>query len=187
VVRGLNGCAGGRCSTQVEGGFRLPSAEDITPSGDDDTAEPVTAEQRKQVLEDIQHWLNLQQSRASRANESESEAHYALQFAVAWGELLGGAALLIGLWTRLSAVALLLVQAGVLVALGWIGGLSFDAGDGAAYNVAVFVLCLALMAAGAGPLSADAWLGRLGRRVPKASAETAAATGPSAETVPSVA
>jgi uncharacterized membrane protein YphA (DoxX/SURF4 family) len=90
--------------------------------------------------------------RETRGNTApEALGYAALQLAVAWGEVAGGLALLVGWPTRLAALAMLLVQGGaiytVTFARGFVGGYEF--------NVALVAMCLALAFMGGGKLSLD--------------------------------
>jgi len=94
----------------------------------------------------------------------ESLHSAAAQYAVAWGEVLGGAALLLGLFTRLSAVGLIVIQVGAILTVTAARGFSFAAGGGYEFNVALIGMCLALVFLGAGPLSMDRCLQDVRRR-----------------------
>jgi len=88
----------------------------------------------------------------------EAFRHYAVQYMVAWGEVAGGAALLLGLLTRVAAVGLMLIQIGAIYTLTAARGLSFGTiaeGGGIEYNVILMVACLALATMGGGSLSLD--------------------------------
>jgi uncharacterized membrane protein YphA (DoxX/SURF4 family) len=91
-------------------------------------------------------------------NVPESLRYAASQFAVAWGELVGGVALILGCLTRLAALGLIVIQAGAVATVTWGKGFSFLAGGGYEYNLALLAMCLALALEGAGPLSVDACL-----------------------------
>jgi uncharacterized membrane protein YphA (DoxX/SURF4 family) len=86
--------------------------------------------------------------------------YHAVQFAVAWGELLGGVALLLGVMTRLAALGILIIQVGAVVTVTWAYGFSFSQGGGWGYNLAILGMCLALMCLGSGALSLSAVLKR---------------------------
>lgn len=87
------------------------------------------------------------------------------QMAVAWGEMLGGVALLIGLLSRLAAVGLVVIMVGAIVVQ--TGRFDFIyVGEyhrsnpsriptGAEYNFALIVMCLAVVAIGSGTFSID--------------------------------
>jgi putative oxidoreductase len=83
------------------------------------------------------------------------------QLAIAWGELLGAAAVAVGFVTRAAAVVL----AGILAAsvMGVHGGAGFDVrvqGLAFEYTVALLVACLTLALLGSGVLGLDTWLWR---------------------------
>jgi putative oxidoreductase len=86
------------------------------------------------------------------------------QLAVAWGEFLGGIALLVGLLTRLAAVGLIIIQVGAIWLVTAPRGFSFDKGGGYEYNLALVAMCLALLILGAGALSVDELLARQRRK-----------------------
>lgn len=86
------------------------------------------------------------------------------QLAVAWGEFLGGIALLIGLLTRLAAVGLIIIQVGAVCLVTAPRGFSFDKGGGYEYNLALLAMCLALVILGAGVWSVDEMLARQRRQ-----------------------
>jgi putative oxidoreductase len=79
------------------------------------------------------------------------------QMAVAWGELLGGIALLLGAATRIAAVGVLVIQLGAIFTVTYQQGFSFASGGGYEYNLALVAMCLALIVLGSGPLSFDHW------------------------------
>jgi uncharacterized membrane protein YphA (DoxX/SURF4 family) len=80
------------------------------------------------------------------------QAHW-VQLAVAWGEFLGGLALLTGILTRLAAAGLIIIQAGAIVLVTAARGFFFSAGGGYEYNIALIGACLALLVSGPGALS----------------------------------
>jgi putative oxidoreductase len=71
-------------------------------------------------------------------------------------ELLGGAALIIGLLTRLAALGLMFDMLGAIVLVHLAGGYFLPAGY--EYALLLFASCLALVLGGPGSLSADAAL-----------------------------
>jgi putative oxidoreductase len=77
-----------------------------------------------------------------------------LQLAVAWGEFLGGIFLLLGLFTRVAAVGMIVIQAGAIAmvthALGF-----FAQGGGWEYNFLLIAACLAQFVVGGGAWSLD--------------------------------
>jgi putative oxidoreductase len=108
-----------------------------------------------------------------------------LQPVVAWAELLGGAAVLLGLVTRLSAGALACVMLGAVYvvgqARGFLGGQMEGSSSfgylraGAEFPFAMFVQALAVIILGGGTYSVDSWLRR------RRSAGTTTATAPAAQ------
>jgi uncharacterized membrane protein YphA (DoxX/SURF4 family) len=83
-----------------------------------------------------------------------------VQFAVAWGEFLGGVALLVGFLTRLAAVGLILIQIGAVYMVTASRGFSFAAGGGYEYNFALLAMCLAVVISGSGFIAIDRMLHR---------------------------
>ena len=81
----------------------------------------------------------------------------AAQFAVAWGELLGGIALLFGFLTRLAALGLVVIQMGAIDTVTGARGFSFAEGGGYEYNIALLAMCVALLFLGGGTLAVDRW------------------------------
>jgi putative oxidoreductase len=87
-----------------------------------------------------------------------SLAFMGTELAVAWGEFLGGLALVAGLLTRLAALGMIVIQAGAVIlvtaphrfALRG-GGYEYE------FNLALIVMCLSLIFLGAGKWSVD-WL-----------------------------
>jgi uncharacterized membrane protein YphA (DoxX/SURF4 family) len=79
---------------------------------------------------------------------------HAVQLAVAWGELFGGAAMLLGVWTRLASVGLVVIQIGAIALVTGFRGFSFTEG-GYEYNVALVAMCVALILTGSGPWAVD--------------------------------
>lgn len=69
-------------------------------------------------------------------------------------ELLGGAALIIGLLTRLAALGLMFDMLGAIALVHFAGGFFLPAGY--EYALILFATCLALVVGGPGSLSADA-------------------------------
>jgi len=86
------------------------------------------------------------------------------QFAVAWGELIGGIAMLLGFLTRLAALGLIVIQVGAIATLTWFKGFSIEAG-GYEFNLVLVGVCLALLLMGGGILSVDNLL--FGRKPPQ--------------------
>jgi putative oxidoreductase len=109
------------------------------------------------------------------AGPGERETSFKLAaLAVAWGEVLGGVALALGLLVRLVALGMLIIQGTAIYV-----AFSLDAlrtlGGGAEYNYALAGMCLALLFLGAGNISLD----RLRRKARQEAAGTPApAKGP---------
>jgi len=78
----------------------------------------------------------------------------ALQLAVAWGEVLGGAACALGILTRLAALGLAAIMVGAIVTVHGPHGFSLQHG-GYEYNLVLIVVCLSLVLLGAGTISLD--------------------------------
>jgi putative oxidoreductase len=78
----------------------------------------------------------------------------AVQGAVAWGELLGGAACALGLFTRLAALGLAAIMVGAIVTV--TGPLGFSiVNKGFEYNLVLILVCASLILLGPGLLSLD--------------------------------
>lgn len=75
-----------------------------------------------------------------------------LQTLVAWGEFLSGVTILTGFMVELGALAIIIIMIGAIVTVHWKNGFNMMSG-GFEYNFALIMMCLALMATGAGPLS----------------------------------
>jgi uncharacterized membrane protein YphA (DoxX/SURF4 family) len=90
----------------------------------------------------------------ARTSESATEAlqYHAAQLAVAWGELLGGIALLLGFLSRLAAAGLIVIQAGAILTVTWVRGFAVTEG-GYEYNLVLIAACLVLICLGSGPFS----------------------------------
>ncbi len=107
-------------------------------------------EQRDQV-HDVA--IMLQAAYTREAGTIPPGIDYALtQLLVAWGELLCGAALLVGFLTRLAAALMIVVQLGAIFTVTWQRGFSFAAGGGYEYNICLMVMCFALILSGSGTL-----------------------------------
>jgi putative oxidoreductase len=89
---------------------------------------------------------------------------------VAWGEIIGGTALLVGFLTRLAALGIAVIMAGAIwTVTGQFGFIIADRGPeqafrqavvGYEYNVAVLAICLTLMIYGGGAIALDRLLWR---------------------------
>jgi putative oxidoreductase len=87
------------------------------------------------------------------------------QLAVAWGELAGGIALLLGLLTRLAALGMIVIQVGAVVLVTFSRG--FTAAQGSAgyeYNFALIIMSLAVLVLGGSICSVDQMVKRQRRR-----------------------
>jgi putative oxidoreductase len=78
-----------------------------------------------------------------------------LQLGVAWGEVLGGTALAIGLLTRLAAAGLFLIQIAAICLAFLHPSFSLTKHGGGEYNVALLAMCAAVVFLGAGRYSVD--------------------------------
>jgi putative oxidoreductase len=77
-----------------------------------------------------------------------------LQMLVAWGELLGGVAVALGILTRYAAFGLVIIMLGAI--LTYTGQKGFSAvGQGYEYNFVLIVVCAALVLMGPGTFSLD--------------------------------
>jgi uncharacterized membrane protein YphA (DoxX/SURF4 family) len=79
----------------------------------------------------------------------------AAQFAVAWGELLAGIALLLGILTRWAALGMLIIQIGAVYTVTGARGFAFGAGGGYEYNLALLAMCLSVFLLGGGTFAVD--------------------------------
>lgn len=85
-----------------------------------------------------------------------------VQFAVAWGELIGGIALALGFLTRLAAAGIAVIMVGAIATVTGPKGFSSVQG-GYEYNFLILVICAALILGGGGPLGLDRFV-RVRRR-----------------------
>jgi putative oxidoreductase len=88
------------------------------------------------------------------------QLQFFIQLLVAWGELVGGIAMLLGCLTRLAALGLIVIQVGAIATVTWAQGFSAAGGAGYEYNLALIAMCLAVMALGGGSWSLDGMLRR---------------------------
>jgi putative oxidoreductase len=79
------------------------------------------------------------------------------QVAVAWGELLGGLAMALGLLTRLAALGLIVIMAGAIVLVHAPHGFDIQK-HGWEYNFVLIVVAVAVFLLGSGPFGVDRWL-----------------------------
>jgi putative oxidoreductase len=80
-----------------------------------------------------------------------------VQFAVAWGELLGGAALALGLLTRLAALGIVVIMAGAIALFHGKNGFGLQ-NQGFERDFAIIVMCLPLILGGGGWLALDRFI-----------------------------
>jgi putative oxidoreductase len=78
-----------------------------------------------------------------------------VQALVAWGELLGGVAVALGLLTRIAAVGLLIIMVGAIMTFTGEQGFSPAGGGGYEYNFVLILVAAALALSGAGTFSLD--------------------------------
>jgi uncharacterized membrane protein YphA (DoxX/SURF4 family) len=81
--------------------------------------------------------------------------HAGAQLAVAWGELLGGILLLLGAFTRVAALGMIIIQAGAILLVTGPRGFSYLGGGGYEFNVALVAMCAVLLILGAGAWALD--------------------------------
>jgi putative oxidoreductase len=77
-----------------------------------------------------------------------------VQLLVAWGELIGGAALAAGFLTRVAATGIVVIMAGAIYTVHWPNGFSLQ-NHGYEYNLTIIVMCVCLILGGPGPLAVD--------------------------------
>jgi putative oxidoreductase len=78
-----------------------------------------------------------------------------LQLLIAWGELLGGVAVALGILTRYAAIGLLIIMVGAIFTYSGHHGFSAVNQPGYEYNFVLILVCAALVLAGAGTFSLD--------------------------------
>jgi putative oxidoreductase len=94
-------------------------------------------------------WMN-----EAAAKQGTQAPPAVVQMAVAWGELVGGLALVLGLLTRVAALGLIIIMAGAIALVHAPNG--FDATKGGyEYNMLIIVVCLVLMLSGGGTVAVD--------------------------------
>jgi putative oxidoreductase len=86
-----------------------------------------------------------------------------LQMAVAWAQLIGGIAMLLGFLTRVAAIGLIAVMVGAIMKVHLPHGFNIQK-NGYEYNVVLIAVCLALVLTGPGHIAVD----RFFRLKPKA-------------------
>ncbi len=82
-----------------------------------------------------------------------------VQLPVAWGEFLGGIALIVGFMSRVAAAGIIIIMAGAIVTYHGKHGFSL-ANQGYEYNFALIVMALAIILLGSGAFSVDHYLWR---------------------------
>jgi putative oxidoreductase len=97
-----------------------------------------------------------------------------MQFAVAWGELLGGIALVLGLFTRIAALGMIVIQVGAIWMATSARGFLFDKTGGWEHNFVLLAGCLTVFILGGGAVAFD----HLAVRARKKAAEKPAALQP---------
>jgi putative oxidoreductase len=90
----------------------------------------------------------------------ESLTYPAMQLAIAWGELLGGVGLALGLLTRLAALGMIAIQVGAIFLVTFAHGFVYDKASGYEYNMTLASMCLALCILSGGRYSLDHLLSR---------------------------
>jgi putative oxidoreductase len=78
-----------------------------------------------------------------------------VQLVVAWGELLGGVAVALGLLTRAAAIGLLIIMVGAILTYTGQKGFSAVGGVGYEYNFVLILVAASLALAGGGTFSLD--------------------------------
>jgi len=113
------------------------------------------SEAEKKLARERAYWVEVELGRAySEAGVKRSEAleFHAAQLAVAWGEFIGGVALLLGFLVRLAAAGLIIIQVGAIFTVTWTHGFSVTQG-GYEYNIVLIAICLVVICLGSGPYS----------------------------------
>ncbi len=77
-----------------------------------------------------------------------------VQLAVAWGQLIGGIAMVFGFLTRLAALGLIAIMVGAIARVHWEHGFA-NQDKGFEYNFAIIMMCLCLVLGGPGPFAVD--------------------------------
>jgi uncharacterized membrane protein YphA (DoxX/SURF4 family) len=79
----------------------------------------------------------------------------AVQLTVSWGQVVCGLSLVLGVLTRWAAAALIVLRLGAIVIFTFQDHFSFPEGRGYGENLAVLVMCVALILLGGGNLALD--------------------------------
>lgn len=114
-------------------------------------AEPT--EDEKKSISDVKRKLEFAYTRDTPKTPEVIEFP-AVQLAVAWGEVVGGIALLLGFLTRLAALGEIIIQIGAIYTVTWHKGFSFAEG-GYEFNAVLLSLMLVLFLTGGGLCSVD--------------------------------
>ena len=103
-------------------------------------------------------WATPKPSPADKATDPAAQAQELLpaplQGLVAWGELLGGVAIALGILTRVAALGIIVIMVGAIVTVTGAGGFS-EMNKGFEYNFVLIVVALSLIITGAGTFSLD--------------------------------
>jgi uncharacterized membrane protein YphA (DoxX/SURF4 family) len=108
--------------------------------------DPIDVLKTKKVLEKVYE--------STQASPPPTLAIKGTQVFIAWGEILGGVLLLLGIFTRLAAAAMVIIQVGAIGTLTWYKGFSFAEG-GFEHNIALIAMCVALVFLGSGSFAVD--------------------------------
>jgi putative oxidoreductase len=90
----------------------------------------------------------------------------AVQLCIAWGELLSGVALLVGLLTRVAVLGMILIQAGAVYFTVYSAAFSLTKEGGPEFNVIILAVCAGVLLLGAGRFSVDHLIARRWEKVP---------------------
>jgi uncharacterized membrane protein YphA (DoxX/SURF4 family) len=132
---------------------KLDQLKEEAPESPDDATSKKGLPSREEIAK-VKAQLETEFNKASGALP-ETLGQVAVQMAVAWGEVAGGLALLLGLLTRIAAAGMLVIQAGAVYMVTFAMGYSTSAVGGYEYNVALGVMCLCLILSGGGACSMD--------------------------------
>jgi uncharacterized membrane protein YphA (DoxX/SURF4 family) len=86
-------------------------------------------------------------------SQGDVQMQSSVQMLVAWGELIGGVALLLGLLTRFAALGMIVIQIGAIYLVTGTRGFSVAGAAGYEYNVALLGMCATLVFLGSGTLA----------------------------------
>jgi uncharacterized membrane protein YphA (DoxX/SURF4 family) len=126
-----------------------------------ENGESTSDKEYKEKLALYEEWEAKLRAEYSRTNLEvpATLGHASTQLAVAWGELAGGVAMLLGFMTRLAALGLIVIQAGAVYTVTAFRGFSVTEG-GYEYNLALLAMCAAVFLTGGGIISLDRILRR---------------------------